>query len=145
MSNNKKLFSIISFSLLGISALMSVYFFITDFEDLDALTSSTGLFIMLCYIYMAIAAIAAIGFSVIGMAQNPKNAKNALIGLASLALISGVAYVMSGNELHTNGDGDVLADAVTSQISEGGLIAFYILAAVAIGAIVFTEISKAFK
>jgi prepilin signal peptidase PulO-like enzyme (type II secretory pathway) len=137
MGGNNKLFSIILISLLGLSALLTILFFVG--------TVSEGLLITWCYVLLGVAVAVAIGFSVIGMAQNPKNAKNALIGIVVLALISGVAYVMSGNELHTNGDGDVLADAVTSQISEGGLIAFYILAAIAIGTVLFAEVSKAFK
>jgi len=52
---------------------------------------------------------------------------------------------MSSNEVHSNMDGDILADAGTSQLSEGGLIAFYILGVVAIGTIVFAEVSKMFK
>ena len=48
-------------------------------------------------------------------------------------------------KVHSNVDGDILAEAGTSQLSEGGLIAFYILGVVAIGSIIFAEVSKAFK
>ena len=79
------------------------------------------------------------------MATNPKKAKSALIGVGVLVVICAVAYFMSSNEVHSNIDGDILADAGTSKLSEGGLIAFYILAVVAIGSIVFAEVSKMFK
>ena len=104
-----------------------------------------GLLIVWCYILLAIAALAAIVFPVITMAQNPKGAKNALIGVGALLLICVIGYFMSGNEVHINLDGDILADEATSKKSEAGLIAFYLLAAGAIGAIIFAEVSKMFK
>ena len=137
MENNNKLFSIILIALLGLSALLSILFAVDVVNE--------GILIAWCYILLGIAVLVTIGFSILGMTKNPKGAKNALIGVAALAIICIVAYVMSGNEVHSNNNGDVLADALTSQLSEGGLIAFYILGVVAIGVIIFAEISKAFK
>ncbi len=137
MSDNNKLFSIILGALLGLSALLSLLF------AFDVV--SEGLLITWCYALIGIAVVATLGFSLLGMATNPKKAKSALIGVAVLVVICAVSYVMSGNEVHSNVDGDILADAGTSQLSEGGLIAFYILGAVAIGSIVFAEVSKMFK
>jgi len=137
MGNNNKLFSIILISLLGLSALLS-FLFMFDIV-------SEGLLITWCYILLTIAAITAIVFPLITMAQNPKGAKNALIGVGALLVICIIGYFMSGNEVHIDIDGEVLADAATSQKSEGGLIAFYILAAGAIGTIIFSEVSKMLK
>lgn len=137
MGNNNKLFSIILMSLLGLSALLSLLFMFD--------VVSEGLLITWCYILLAVAGITAIVFPLINMAQNPKAAKNAFIGLGALVLICLVAYFMSGDEVHINLDGDLLADAATSQKSEAGLIAFYILGAGAIGSIIFAEVSKMFK
>ena len=124
-------------SLLGLSALLSLLF---AFDIV-----SEGLLITWCYILLVIAAITAIVFPIITMAQNPKGAKNAMIGVAALVLICVVGYFMSGDEVHINLDGDMLADAATSKKSEAGLIAFYILGAGAIGSIIFAEVSKMFK
>ncbi len=137
MGNNNKLFSIILIALLGLSAILSILFMFD--------VVSEGLLITWCYILLAIAAITAIVFPIITMVQNPKGAKNAFIGIAALVLICVIGYFMSGNEVHMNLDGDLLADAATSQKSEAGLIAFYILAAGAIGSIIFAEVSKIFK
>ena len=145
MDKNNKLFRIISFSLLGLSALMSIYFFSTDFNDLDATSSVAGIFLTLCYIFLGIGALAAVVFPLITMAQNPKGAKNALIGVVGLIVICVIGYVMAGNEVHANLEGVVLADAATSQKSEAGLIAFYILGAGAIGSIIYAEVSKMIK
>ena len=137
MSDNNKLFSIILAALLGLSALLSILF------AFDVV--SEGLLITWCYVLIGIAVVATLGFSLLGMATNPKKAKSALIGVGVLVVICAVAYFMSSNEVHSNIDGDILADAGTSKLSEGGLIAFYILAVVAIGSIVFAEVSKMFK
>ncbi len=134
---NNKLFSIILISLLGLSALLS-FLFMFD-------VVSEGLLITWCYILLAIAAISAVVFPIMTMVKNPKGAKNALIGVGALILICLIGYFMSGAEEHINLDGDLLADAATSKKSEAGLIAFYILAAGAIGAIIFAEVSKMFK
>ena len=107
MGNNNKLFSIILMALLGLSALLSLLF---AFDIV-----SEGLLILWCYILLAIAAITAIIFPIITMVQNPKGAKNALIGVGALVLICVVGYFMSGDEVHINLDGDLLADAATSK------------------------------
>lgn len=137
MGDNNKLFSIILGALLGLSALLSVLF------AFDAV--SEGMLITWCYALIGIAVVATLGFSLLGMVTNPKKAKNALIGVGVLVVICAISYVMSGNEVHSDLEGTVLADAGTSQLSETGLIAFYVLGALAIGSIVFAEVSKMFK
>ncbi len=134
---NNKLFSIILYALLGISALLSVLFF------LDVV--SEGMLINWCYILLGIAAVSAIIFPVITMAQNPKNAKNALIGIVGLAVVFAIGYAMAGNEEVFDASAKLLADESTSQLSEAGLNAFYILGVGAIGVIIFSEVSKIFK
>ena len=137
MGNNNKLFSIILMSLLGLSALLSLLFMIS--------VVSEGLLIVWCYILLGIAAVTAIVFPLITMAQNPKGAKNALIGVVGLILICVIGYMMAGDETHVNYDGTVLADAATSLKSEAGIIASYVLLAGAVGVIIFSEVSKMFK
>lgn len=134
---NNKIFSIILYALLGISALLSVLFF------LDVV--SEGMLINWCYILLGIAAVSAIIFPVITMAQNPKNAKNALIGIVGLAVVFAIGYAMAGNEEVFDASAKLLADESTSQLSEAGLNAFYILGLGAIGVIIFSEVSKIFK
>jgi len=137
MGDNSKLFSIILGSLLGLSALLSILF------AFDVV--SEGLLITWCYALIGIAVVKTLGFSIVEMVLNPKKAKSALIGVGVLVVICVVSYFMSSNEVHSNMDGDILADAGTSKVSEGGLIAFYILGVIAIGTIVFSEVSKMFK
>ncbi|PCJ24506.1 MAG: hypothetical protein COA97_09655 [Flavobacteriales bacterium] len=148
MGNNDKLFKIINYSLLGLSAVLGIYFFaFTDF-DLSPngnVPTNSGLMLTYTYVLTLIAALTAIIFSVIGMAKNLKKAKNALIGVGALAIIFVIGYAMAGNEVHINYDGAILAEAGTSMKSEAGIIASFILLAGAVGAIIFSEVSKLFK
>jgi hypothetical protein len=134
---DNKLFNIILYSLLGLSALLSVLFAVD--------VVSEGILILWCYILLGVATVAAVVFPLITMAKNPKNAKNALIGVGGLIIVFGLGYVLSGSEEIFDANAKVLADGATSKLSEAGLIAFYILGAGAIGTIIFSEVSKMFK
>jgi hypothetical protein len=134
---NIKLFNIILMTLLGLSAVLSVLFFVDVISE--------GLLIMWCYVLLGIASITAIVFPLINMAQNPKSAKNALIGVVALAIVCGIGYALAGSEEFFTLDGKLLADASSSKYSEAGLIAFYIMGAAAIVAVVYAEVSKMFK
>lgn len=134
---NNKLFSIILYVLLGLSAVLSVLFFMDIVSE--------GMLIDWCYILLGIATLTAIVFPIMTMAQNPKNAKNALIGIVGLAVIFALGYFMAGDEEVFDASAKLLADASTSQLSEAGLNAFYILGLGAIGVIIFSEVSKIFK
>jgi hypothetical protein len=134
---NSKLFNIILMTLLGLSAVLSVLFFVDVISE--------GLLIMWCYVLLGIASITAIVFPLINMAQNPKSAKNALIGVVALAIVCGIGYALAGSEEFFTLDGKLLADASSSKYSEAGLIAFYIMGAAAIVAVVYAEVSKMLK
>lgn len=108
MGDNSKLFSIILGSLLGLSALLSILF------AFDVV--SEGLLITWCYALIGIAVVTTLGFSIVEMVLNPKKAKSALIGVGVLVVICVVSYFMSSNEVHSNMDGDILADAGTSKV-----------------------------
>jgi len=100
---------------------------------------------MWCYILLGVATATAIIFPIITMAGNPKKAKSAVIGIAALVIICGISYSLGGNEEVMDTNAKLLADSTTSQVSEGGLIATYVLLAGAIGVIIFSEVSKIFK
>lgn len=145
---NDKMFKIVSYALLGLSAILGIYFFAaTDFELSPSgnVPTNSGLMLNYSYILAAVATFAAIIFSIIGMVTNVKKAKNALIGIVGVILVFVVGYLMAGNEIHQTINGELLADEAASKKSEAGLIAFYILIIGAIGSIVFAEVSKMFK
>ena len=135
--NDNKLFNYILIGLLGLSAVLCVLFF--------AGVITEGLIITWCYILLGIAALVAIVFPIITMAQNPANAKNALIGVVGLIVVFAIGYGLSTGEEFIDYEGKLLADESSSKMSEAGLIAFYILGAGAIGSIVYAEVSKMLK
>jgi membrane protease YdiL (CAAX protease family) len=135
MLGNNKLFSIILFSLLGISALLSILFFVGAI--------SADLLLGWCYTLLGAAALVSIVFPIAIMAKNPKKAKTALFGVIGLLVIFGIGYAMAGSETYQLGE--VTIDAGASRRSEAGIIAFYILIIGAIGAIIYSEVAKAFK
>lgn len=134
---DNKLFSYILIGLLGLSAILCVLFF--------AGVVSEGLLITWCYVLLGIAALAAIIFPLITMAQSPANAKNALIGVVGLVVVFAIGYALAGGEEYLDYDGVMLANSSESKMSEAGLIAFYVLGAGAIGSIVYAEVSKMLK
>jgi hypothetical protein len=134
---NNKLFRIILAGLLGLSAVISVLFFLGGISE--------GLLIAWCYVLFIVATIAAIVFPIINMIQNPKGAKNVLIGVALTVLVFGIGYAFSSSEEFFTINGVKLADATASRYSEAGLIAFYIIGATAIAAVVYAEVSKLLK
>lgn len=134
---NKKLFSIILMALLGLSTILSILFFVGAISE--------GIIIMWCYVLFAIATIAALVFPIINMIQNPKGAKDALIGVVALLVVCGIGYALASSEEFLTLDGKVLASASASKFSEAGLIAFYIMGAAAIVAVIYAEVSKTLK
>lgn len=132
---NQKLYSIILFSLLGISGLLFILFMSGAVGE--------GLMLNWCFLLFGIAALAAVVFPVIGMVKDFKKAKGSIIGVALLFVFFIVGYVMSTDESYTIGESVI--DGMTSKYSEAGLITFYIMIVLAIAVIIYTEISKAFK
>lgn len=97
--------------------------------------------ILLTYLLLAVAVIAAVGFPLLQLAKNPKGAKGALIGIGLLVVVVGISYALSSDVNPSNMD---ITPATAKQV-DTGLYAFYILALVAIGATVYAEVSKMFK
>lgn len=137
MDNNSKLYNIILFSLLGISAVLSVLFFFTD----DVIGAGTML--NWCYVLLGIAVVAAIGFSIVTMAKDISKAKASLVGMGALIVIMGIGYLLSTDEAYQVGE-EVVEGAVSKR-AEAGLIGFYIMFLIAVGSIIFVELRKALK
>lgn len=94
----------------------------------------------LAYIMIGLAAIAAVIFPVIFLVQDPKKAKGSLFGILGLAIIFGISYAISGNELYTD-----LQDPFVSKLVGGGIIMFYLMFVVSIVIAIYSEIARIFK
>ena len=135
MIGNTRLYSILLFALMGISGLLYILF---AFEVV-----SESVMLNWCFLLFGVAALVAIIFPVIGMVKDFNRAKNSLIGVGALVVIFLIGYFMSTEEAYNIGERVV--EGTLSKRSEAGLITFYAMIAIAILAIIWTEVSKAFK
>ena len=131
-----KSLTIVLYVLLGISALLGILFYV-DSVDSEIL-------IYWCYALFGLGAVSAIIFPILTMAQNPAGAKSALIGVGALALVFVIAYVLAGDEMLPKYKNFISGPEASRRVGMG-LIAFYILAAGAIVATVFSGVTKLFK
>ncbi len=97
--------------------------------------------IIIAYILLAVAVLAAIVFPIIHFIQHPKNAKRALVGIVALIVVVGISYALSSD---VNPSKMEITPEAVKQV-DTGLFAFYILAALAIISLVYSEVSKFFK
>lgn len=100
--------------------------------------------IIITYILLGIAVLAAVGSSIMNMISNTKAAIMTLIGVGSLIVIALIAKGMSSDEVTSAYEGFGIDAAASSNVGMG-LYTFYILSFLTIGAVVYTEISKLIK
>lgn len=99
-------------------------------------------FLWLAYLVMAVILVLVIFFVIKGLFRG--NIKNTLISVGAFLLIVVVAYVLSDGTQKTLKDGEVLSASADHWVG-AGLITFYILAAIAVGAMVVSGIRKLIK
>jgi len=106
----------------------------------------TETFIYWAYILLGLTAGLTLAFSLAGMILNPKGAKKTLIAVAVGAVVILIAWYLSDDTVlnlpHYTGSDNVPA---TLKMVDTALFTTYLLAALAILAIIYSEISKAFK
>lgn len=96
--------------------------------------------LILSYIMIGIAILAAIIFPVVFLVQDPLKAKGSLLGMLGLAVLFVISYFISGNELYTG-----LESPFVSKLVGGGIIMFYLMFVIAILAAIYAEIARIFK
>lgn len=96
----------------------------------------------LSYLVMAVIIVLVLFFVVKGLFRG--NIKNTLISVGAFLLVVVIAYVVTGGEAITLRDGTTVSASESHWIS-AGLVIFYILAAVAIGAMVLSGVRKLIK
>jgi len=114
----------------------------TNFEE----PVFTEAFIIWAYILLVITLVLTLGFSLFNMVTNPKGATKSLLGLVGAAVIILIAYFLADDTLlnlpHYTGKDNVPA---TLKLVDTGLFTTYIFAGLAVIAILYAEIAKAFK
>ena len=99
--------------------------------------------IILTYVMVAFAAFAAIGFGIKQMMQKTNNAKKTLYTIGGLFVIILLSYLMASDEVLGSYEKYEITSSTAKQVGMG-LTTFYILAIGAIGAVLYTELSKSF-
>ena len=112
----------------------------------DAIKASADLqgshldpFMWIAYLVLAVIVVLVAIFVIVGLFRG--NIKNTIIAVGSFAVIIIVAYVLSDGEATQLKDGTMLSASGDHWVG-AGLITFYILAGIAIAAMVFSGIKK---
>ena len=97
--------------------------------------------LILTYLLVGIATLACIASPILQMKNNSKNIKKLIIPISGLIIIFIVAFLIASNEVlpeYTNSNGFLISSNL-SKIVGGSLIAFYLLSAIAIMAVLYSE------
>jgi NADH:ubiquinone oxidoreductase subunit 6 (subunit J) len=98
------------------------------------------------YLLVAIGIVAAILLPLINSLDNPKSLLKSAIGIVGIVVLFFIAYSISSNEVLPKFEASPFnLTPAGSQLVGGMLITTYILAIVALGSIVLTEVTKAIK
>ncbi|QXP61049.1 hypothetical protein [Olleya sp. HaHaR_3_96] len=134
-------------SLAGIGILVGIISKGDEGIEMAAANGDTALVDYMSYVAYAILALVLI-FVVIFVIKNiftgGKSLKNTLIGVGAFVAILVIAYVVSGGDGVYKYNGLVASEGESKMVG-AGLIAFYILGAVAIGTMLFSGIKKLIK
>lgn len=104
--------------------------------------SSISWIMMIAYVVLAISVVLVLIFVLKGLASG--NAKNTLIGVGTFLLVIAISYLLASGVETPLKDGEVLS-ATGSRWVSAGLNAFFILAVVAVGSMLFGGVRKMLK
>ncbi len=153
--------NIVLISLMVVSALLTIVFYFgtslygseTAFsEQISILGWRLNMFINWAYLLIIVGTTAAIIFPLIQMVTNPKGSKKSFMLIALMAVAFLMAYLLASPEIlkfpgsekfFTEGEG--MSPATFAKLVDAGLLATYILFALAIGSILYSQISKLLK
>ena len=90
------------------------------------------------YVILALVLVFVLFFVIKNLFTNTESLKNTLIGVGSFAVVLIIAYVISGGDAmsYTLQEGGFASES-TSQLVGAGLVSFYLLLAIAAGAMIF--------
>ena len=136
--------SILLYSMMGISALLGILFYVGTITEEP--------FLVWTYILFGIAAISTLVFSIMGVFMSKKAAKRGLVSLGVFVVIILLAYILADDEILTFiGYEKFFYEDISmnpnafSRIVGTGLYTMYIFGIVAILSMIYSEVSKLFK
>ncbi len=118
-------------------------------QAINEIGITLNMFMIGTYIVAGLTLVLVIGFSVLNIFVNPKAAVNALIGIGVLVVIILVSFIAASPNIDPEfvrhvADNVEVTDRLSRQVG-AGLIATYILAGLAVAAILFSWVSKLIK
>ncbi|MBX2962599.1 MAG: hypothetical protein KF687_08810 [Cyclobacteriaceae bacterium] len=96
------------------------------------------------YALFAIALLSAVVLPLVNVLKSPGDLKKALFAILGMVVLFGISYALAGSEVSA----DHAAKGITSNVSKlvgAGLIMFYLIAAIAVLGLIYSEINKAIK
>jgi hypothetical protein len=132
--------------LMALSALACLLFYVGG-EDINGDPVFTNLYIVWAYVLTGLAVGITVIFPVFQMISNPKNAKKGLVGVLALGVVILVSFLASSGELLGIIDPELIEYDTPNTLKYAGTMLFtnYLLAGLAMIAMVYSEISKVFK
>ena len=115
-----------------------------DTIKLNALSGDYGVvstMVTLALIVLAITVSLTLIFSITNLASDPKKLKKALLSIGAFGVVVLVAFLFSSGTETPLKDGDILS-AAGSRWIETGLRTFYFLVFIAVGAMLYTGITR---
>jgi hypothetical protein len=141
-----KILRIVLIVLMALSAFICVLFYVGG-ESAPDQPTFTNLYIVWAYVLTGLAVGFTVIFPIIQMITNPKNAKKGLMGILALGAVILVSYLLSSGDLLGIIDPELIEYDVPSTLKYAGTMLYtnYVLAGLAIVAMVYSEISKVLK
>lgn len=148
--NFNRIITILLYVLMGISAIFTLIFY---FGNVVPGTENTAMkepvitdsFLLWATILLGLAVVFALIFPIVRMFTSPKNALKTLIGVVGMVVVIVIMYFFASDEvlvIARENPGNV--PSVLKWVG-AGLNTMYVMFVAAIVAILYTEISKAFK
>ncbi len=114
-------------------------------ENVPDVTNPLNIMLAITWIVLLICVVAAAAFGILAVVQNPKKNVRALAGIGLVVVIGLIAYYgMADTSLPRNLSEAPPGDSMLKIISSG-ISMFYVLALLAIVALLYLEVSKLFK
>jgi hypothetical protein len=115
-------------------------------ENVPDVTNPLSMMLAITWIVLAICIVAALGFGIKAVAQNPKKNIRAVGGIVLVVIIGLVAYYgIADTSIPGNLSEDIVPSDSMLKVISSGLTMFYVLALLAIVGLLYMEVSKLFK
>ena len=99
----------------------------------------------LAYFLVAFAVLAAIVLPLIKSLDNPESLLHLGAGILGILVIFGISYALAGNEVLPSYMKSDVETPGLSKLIGGSIITMYIMIVIAVGGILFTEVTKYFR